>query len=181
MKDIVTSLDLEMNQPSGKIIQIGAVVGNFKTGEVLDKLSIIINPHEPINPYITNLTGITDDAIFDEGTDLLKGYELLSTMHQKCQAFINPITWGGGDSQELYKQLTQMFVIDNWCFGRRWLDVKTLFIALRAGQDLPTQGGLAKSMTKFGLKFEGRKHNALDDAHNTFRFFCKLMQELKRP
>jgi len=51
----LTSLDLEMNQPSGKIIQIGAVVGDTATGEVSHRLRIYVNPGESVAQMITDL------------------------------------------------------------------------------------------------------------------------------
>jgi len=51
--------DLELNQPSEKIIQLGAIAGNIQTGEILESLSAYINPGEPLDPKIITLTGIT--------------------------------------------------------------------------------------------------------------------------
>ena len=56
----LTSLDLELNQPSGKIIQIGAVVGDTETGEITQRLRIYVNPGEPIAPFITELCAIAN-------------------------------------------------------------------------------------------------------------------------
>ena len=170
---ILTALDLEMNQPSGKIIQIGAVMGDLHTGKILDRVNCLINSGEQLNPFITDLTGITDKMIYEEGIDIVDAYELLNSSHKKHNAFMNPITWGGGDSIELKEQLPKEI---DWCFGRRWIDCKTLYISIRLANGQKLQGGLAKAMTKFGLNFEGRKHNALDDAYNTFRFYRRLVQ-----
>jgi hypothetical protein len=35
MKELIVALDLELNQPSGRIVQIGAVLGNVRTGEIV--------------------------------------------------------------------------------------------------------------------------------------------------
>lgn len=188
---IFTSLDLEMNQPSKKIIQIGAVVGNIETGQVLDKLSIFVNPKEKLAKNIMELTHITQEQV-DNGVTLEEAYYQLRAFHEKHSSFINPLTWGGGDSQEILNQLTKplsykllvFFKLKDpiefaWCFGRRWIDVKTLFISWRFGNRKPIQGGLAKSMLKVGLQFQGKKHNALDDAENTFRMYSRML-ELKK-
>jgi len=66
---------------------------------------------------------------------------------------------------------------ERWLFGRRWLDAKTLFVAWRMAQGRELQGGLGRSMTKLGLAFEGRQHNAIDDAENTFRIYRALLFE----
>lgn len=166
-----------MNQPSGSIIQIGAVTANLYTGEILEKLSVIINPRERISPYITNLTHITQEQV-DAGKSLVEGYIQLREMHLKHNAFMNPITWGGGDSQELLDQLTYGGLLAEpveWCFGRRWIDVKTMHVAKQLANCKPVQGGLARSMTKYGLTFQGTKHDALDDALNTFLLFRHLI------
>jgi inhibitor of KinA sporulation pathway (predicted exonuclease) len=177
--EIFTSLDLEMNQPSKKIIQIGACVGNIRTGQIFEKLSVIINPNEHVAPFITDLTKITQDDV-NRGVTLEEGYGKLKRMHENYGAFINAITWGGGDSQCLLEQLkAENPHFEGWCFGRRWLDTKTLFVSWRFANGQPIQGGLARSMTKVGLKFEGQKHNARDDAVNTFKMYIAMLALLK--
>lgn len=176
---IFTSLDLEMNQPSKKIIQIGACIGDISSGKIIDKLSVFINPNEKISAYITDLTKITQEDV-DNGVTLEEGYEILKSFHEKYCSFVNCITWGGGDSQELLEQLKlENTNFSGWCFGRRWIDVKTLFISWRFANKQPIQGGLARSMTKVGLNFIGQKHNATDDSVNAFRMYCKMLEILK--
>lgn len=168
-----------MNQPSGSIISIGAVVGNIETGQILDRFHVFVNPNEPINPGITQLTKITQENV-NSGLTLEEAYLKLKTMHENYFSFINAITWGGGDSQELLRQLKiHNPHFEGWCFGRRWIDTKTLFISWRLANKEAIQGGLARSMTKVGLAFKGQKHNALDDAENTFRMYCKMLCLLK--
>lgn len=177
--EIFTALDLEMNQPSEKIIQIGACVGNIVTGDILESFSVFINPDEILAPRIVDLTGISQDDV-DGGVPLLDGYLRLKEMHQRHGSFVNCITWGGGDSHELLRQLKQQDPdFQGWCFGRRWIDAKTLFVSWRIANGLAIQGGLAKSLPKIGLQFKGKKHNAKSDAENTFRMYQKLLQLLK--
>lgn len=182
--EIFTSLDLEMNQPSGKIISIGAVVGNIVTGDILERANIFVNPKERINPGITELTKITQEDV-NNGDTLQSAYNKLRFIHKRYGSMINPLVWGGGDSQELLSQLLvenpQFNKENEWCFGRRWIDVKTLFISWRLANGKQIQGGLAKSMTKLGLAFKGQKHNSLDDAENTFHMYRKLLCLLKNP
>jgi len=59
MKDLVVALDLEMNQPSERIVQIGAVLGNVRTGEVVSQFDAKVNPGEPFSSRIAELTGIS--------------------------------------------------------------------------------------------------------------------------
>lgn len=177
--EIFTSLDLEMNQPSQTIIQIGAVVGNIRTGEILEKLCVNVKTDEQISPFITELTGIKQEDV-DNGVPLLEAFEQLKLLHLKHKSFINACTWGGGDTQELIKQVRTIDPITPInIFGRRWIDVKTLFVSWRLANGKPIQGGLAKSMLKVGLKFEGRKHNSCDDSLNTFRLYCTMLKLFK--
>lgn len=169
------SLDLEMNQPSGKIIQIGAVVGDSETGAILDSFSVFINPNEELSEYIIGLTGITQKQV-DQGDSLMDGYLKLKEFAKKHDCFCNPVTWGGGDSQELKNQLGP---VENWLFGRRWIDTKTLYQSYRIANGKKVQAGLAKALLNMGLKFQGRKHDALDDAKNTWIIYKALINKLK--
>jgi inhibitor of KinA sporulation pathway (predicted exonuclease) len=173
--EVFMSLDLEMAQPSKRIIQIGACVGNIRTGQIFDKISLFVNPQEKLTPFIMDLTKIKQEDV-DNGYTLEEAYRKLQKMHENYGCFINSICWGGGDSIELLEQLKQNNPhFEGWCFGRRWIDTKTLFISWRLANGRQVQGGLAKAMTKVGLKFIGQKHNAMDDSVNTFHMYCKML------
>lgn len=170
------AIDLEMNQPSEKIIQIGVVIGNINSGEILKEKSYSIKIDEPLNPYIISLTKITDENL-QKGISLLEAYNELKIIHKEYNCFINPITWGGGDSQELRIQLG--LEKEKFLFGRRWIDAKTLYCSYRIANKQFPAGGLAKALTNLKLKFKGQKHNALDDARNTFIIYYNLIKKLK--
>lgn len=171
----LTALDLEMNQPSGKIVQIGAVVGDTISGEITQRLRIYVNPGEPIAPFITDLCGITQDQIDKDGMPLADAYQILKKFHLQHAEFMNPVTWGGGDSQEVFDQLDPQ-AREDWCFGRRWIDAKTVAISqMIARENKVLSGGLGSSMKRFGLKFAGRKHDAQDDAENTFKIYHHML------
>jgi DNA polymerase III alpha subunit (gram-positive type) len=59
MKEFIVALDLELNQPSERIVQIGAVLGNVRTGEVVSHFDAKVNPGEPFSSRIAELTGIS--------------------------------------------------------------------------------------------------------------------------
>lgn len=178
-KPLLVALDLEMNQPSGRIIQIGACVGQWLTGEIVSSFSQLARPAmEPLDPHIVDLTGITSERMAREGVSLEEAYARLQAWlaPYREQRHLNPLTWGGGDSLTLREQLG--FGDERWAFGRRWLDVKTVYQTWRMLQNKPIEGGLAKAMTKLGLAFIGRKHDAKDDAVNTFRMYHALLKAL---
>jgi len=175
MKHInLLSLDLELNQPSGSIIQIGAVVGNLASGKILEEYSAYINCGEILDPFIINLTGIKQENV-DNGISLFTAYEQLKELHKKYECFRNPTCWGSGDTTCLKKQL---HITDDelFLFGRRWIDVKTVFISYRWANNLSHQAGLAKALTRLSMQFDGRKHDAKADSKNTFRIFCELLR-----
>jgi inhibitor of KinA sporulation pathway (predicted exonuclease) len=165
------SLDLELNQPSNKIIQVGAVVGNVKTGQIFERVSLFTKLDEPLNPYIQKLCNITPEML-EQGVSLDDAGLRLMELKRSYDCAVNPITWGGGDAQLLKQQTETVF------FGHRWFDVKTLYQFYALKQGLPLQGGLAKVMTRFGMKFQGTKHRADDDAYNTFLLAVKLLEKL---
>lgn len=179
---ILTSLDLELNQPTGSIIQVGWCIGNTLDGSILERRQIIINLIEAIDPFITKLTGITQEQV-NSGDSLREAYRMLSADHVKHKSFMNPLTWGGGDSWELKKQLAAQFTagepLDDWCFGRRWIDAKTLYVSWRIANGKPIQGGLSKAMSRIELQFKGHSHRADWDAYNTFVIYCELLKRLE--
>jgi len=179
------SLDLELNQPSEKIVQVGYVVGDILTKEIHLERSFYITLDEVFSEFVAGLTGIRPEQLLPENgsISLESAYEQVKQDHAAYACFRNPITWGGGDSDHLRKQLS-INDTDKYIFGRRWLDTKTLYISYAFTNGLKPQGGLAKCLTKFmvdgkRLQFRGKKHNALDDAKNTFILYCVLMDKLK--
>lgn len=169
----IISLDIEFEQPSEEIIQVGVIVGNLKTGEILEEYCKHRNIGKPISEFIKNLTGIKQQDI-DNGASIYTIYEDLKVLHKKYNCFRNCLTWGGGDSEALRNNLRlddEMFL-----FGRRWIDVKTVFISLMFSLGESHRSGLSKSMARLGLQFKGRKHNAKDDALNTFLIYRELLQ-----
>jgi inhibitor of KinA sporulation pathway (predicted exonuclease) len=178
VKNLLVSLDLEMNQPSGKIIQIGAVLGNVETGEIVSEFESKVNASETLAPAIIALTKITQREV-DQAPHLLDAYYALSLWLDRYAELrvLNPLTWGGGDTETLRVQLNME--MERWPFGRRWIDTKTLYVAWRMAQGKDISGGLAKAMTKLELAFQGQKHNALDDAKNTFRMYRALLKQFQ--
>ena len=99
-------------------------------------------------------------------------------MHLRHKSFTNTITWGGGDSKELLDQLGMDQEDKRWCFGRRWIDAKTLFVSWRFANGLQIQGGLKNACNKIGVKFQGPAHRADLDALNTFHAYRMMLNKL---
>lgn len=174
----VMALDLELNQPSNTIIQVGIVIGDPITGDILEKRSWTINCGEVIDVFITILTGITQLQV-DCGFPLSTAYTQMVELYKKYKCELNFVTWGGGDHRALKEQM-KAYPEHKWEFGHREFDVKTLFLAFCLASGTKVRSGLAKSMTRVGLKFNGTKHTAHDDAHNTFILLVDLLKKLPK-
>jgi inhibitor of KinA sporulation pathway (predicted exonuclease) len=179
-KEIFCALDLEFNQQedaqgnrSSKIIQIGICIGNIFTSAIYEKRRWYVNIDEALNPRIVRLTGVTEDHLSRMGMPLDRAYKELCSVLAFYDCERNPITWGGNDGAELRRQLG--LSEDEFVFGRCFFDMRTVLQWYCLSRGIKKQSGLAKSMLKVGLKFDGRKHDAMDDASNTFRIACKLL------
>ena len=187
---IFTAIDLELNNLNSvsKIIEIGICIKDIINDKVLHKESIYINAKEKLTPYIKQLTRIKQEQV-DNGIDIISGYNKICRLHNKYNSFVNPVTWGQGDLEALTKAVYtpwNRFLhrfgfkhIDKWPFGRRIIDVKTLYISYRLAQGKPMSGGLAKALTKVGLAFKGTIHSASDDCSNTLSMFSALLKLFK--
>jgi len=170
------ALDLEFNQPSRKIIQVGVALGSpWQSEEEWVCKQWLLDPGEPVAEHIVTLTGITDKEIAENAVPWAQMAHELSALLQEKQAFVNPVTWGGGDHEALVSAIRAQDI--EWPhFGRRWLDVKTMhaFIAMARGKS--ASGGLRSVMGQYKLNFEGRQHRADHDAFNTLRLFFTLLE-----
>lgn len=175
---IVMSLDLEMNQPSGKIIQIGITIGDLTKRSIIETKSFMVNPEEEITEYINKLTGITQNQVKDAPV-LVDAYKQMNEWLDTYKPHKQSIVWGQGDVRTLKKQVNDIdLTIEHRHFGFREMDVKTLVQAHQISIGKSSQGGLAKSLTKYGMKFRGACHNAEADSLNTLLLYYRLLDRL---
>ena len=99
----------------------------------------------------------------------------LGELIKEHKVFVNPVTWGGGDSSELLAEFSKNHA-DFPHFGRRWIDVKTWYTYLMLTKGKTPSGGLASAMGYFKLHFKGKAHRADVDAANTLALFFKLLE-----
>jgi len=170
-------LDLEMNQPSNTIIQVGWTIADPISGRSYEIKGEYVKLDEPLSPIISNLCGIQQTNL-DNAKTLTQVYLDIHQDWLKYNCSSTVVTWSKGDLALLKKQLPPDTV--PWPFGQHYIDAKNLYQSwkLKSGA-IHLKGGLARALTKFQIPFEGRKHDAKDDAYNTFRIYCRLLQEFR--
>jgi inhibitor of KinA sporulation pathway (predicted exonuclease) len=177
------ALDLELNNardgstPNPKIIQVGIAWGSFEDyiNQTIETKKWYIDPQESIYPEITELTGISNGDIESYSVSHETVASDISNIINTHNTFINPVTWGGGDSVELLSEFREKQIVFPH-FGRRWIDVKTWFIYNQISLGLSVTGGLSKTMHKYGIQFKGTPHRADIDAFNTLRLFMAMAE-----
>ena len=171
------SIDLELNQPSNKIIQVGIAIGNIKqipTDYVVRKW--YIDPKESIDKFIVDLTGITDSDIKSYSVSHQTVATELSELVKKYQPWLNAVTWGFNDCDVLRHEFESNNV-EFKHFGGRYIDVKTIYNFLQFSQDRSPKGGLRDAMSVKQVYFDGLEHRADIDAQNTLKIFFGLMRQ----
>lgn len=173
------ALDLELNNlKNGKtprIIQVGVAIGNPLRPEDIRSVSWYLDPQEGISDEISTLTGITDETIKEKAVSHETVAKELGELIKVYNCFVNPVTWGQGDAQELKDEFRERN-IDFPFFGRRIFDVKTVYVFKQMARGKTPSGGLKKAMSTYGLNFIGEAHRADVDAINTLRFFFYLVE-----
>lgn len=173
------SLDLELNNKKDgtipKIIQVGVAIGSPLRPENIQSYSWFLDPEESITPFITELTGITDEIIQEKSVSHEIVAQEFGELLKVNNVFPNPVTWGQGDAEELKNEFRARN-IDFPFFGRRIIDVKTIYVFLEMVNGRSPAGGLSKSMGRYKIPFNGKSHRADVDAVNTLRFYFYLLQ-----
>lgn len=194
--NIFTSLDLELNQPSDKVIQIGAVKFNILSGDIYQKFTKYVQIDEKLCTdrnicHIPELTGITDEILEEKGVDLVTAYRELRDFHaepvvlddKEYLPMLNPVTWGGADTRCLKMDLERVgYEFNNkkmYCFGHRFFDIKTIHQLLMIAKKTSLKGGLKKACNIWDVNFDGRAHDAMVDAYNTAKLAHKIFMEIR--
>ena len=181
------ALDLELNNaedgstPNPPIIQVGVAIGtwdHYVEDSIITK-KWYLNPNEPIYPFITNLTGITDEDVMTKSVSHQQLADELGELIRQYKPFVNPVTWGGGDSIELKSEMRDKDIHFPF-FGRRWIDVKTWYVLQMLTDGKKPSGGLKSALGYNKMKFVGTPHRADDDALNTLRLFFHIIDKQGR-
>lgn len=196
-KDIIRiALDLEYQADgttvhTDKIIQLGYCIFNATNKQILFTGGSYVKIDEPLTPYITKLTGITQDDHDNKGISIEYA---ISKMMKKCDEigvnFRQLVTWGN-DADILRETWLRQSKHDqdSWLFGYTYCNIKPLFQAKMISENKNYRGGLSVAARKLGLDFipyseteindthkrQYGKHDARCDSLNTARMYLKLV------
>ena len=177
------ALDLELNSDGNgnvtKIIQVGIAIGSPNDTNNIQTYKWYVDSKEPLTPFITQLTGITQEDIDTKAVPLAQVAKELGVLIDQHKTFVNPVQWGMGDADELKAEFKENNVEFPY-FGNRCIDVKTIYTFLQTSKGNSIKGGLRSSMGRYKLQFKGEPHRADVDAHNTLVFYFTLMQRQKK-
>lgn len=142
-----------------EIVQIGAVKIDAKTLEPAGAFEILVRPrfNPVLSDYFIELTGITNEAVKDRGVDFREAYD-------RFAAFVkgDMIAAFGRDDRILLENLALLGIRD-----APPLPAHCNIIPWLRENGIATAGLHACDVAKAcGASFDGRKHDALDDAHS---------------
>lgn len=181
---VFAALDLEMEQPSNEIIQIGvSFIFRGPLGDRYIKENFYVTPTEPLSEFIKNLCGISESDFDRTKTRKQCFQEFVDYMNEMYKThpdmFHEFVVWGQGDVSTLYTQMESEDVFLGGVSGRRSLDVKSLiqYRGLVNNTKVARKMSLKSAVYKHKLEFSGSSHQAADDAYNTLKLFIKLLDE----
>ena len=171
------ALDLELNQPSNKVIQVGVAIGCVDQNPkdyIVKKW--YINPQESIDKFIVVLTGITDSDIKSNCVGHETIARELNELIKEHQPWLNPVVWGYDDAGALRREF-EKHSVEFKHFGGRWIDVKTIHNFMMFSKNESPKGSLKEAMARYECWFEGQEHRADVDAQNTLKFWFDLIKK----
>lgn len=150
------------------------MVGDLHKGSIIEEFDRKIVQECPLSDYIKELTGLTDNDL-NQGTDLKTAVYELEALIKRTKTCRSPVVWGNGDLRALKAQSGAQELGHT----HREIDLKTIHQFFNLANSGSMRGGLSASMEKWGLTFQGRPHDALRDARNTFYLACQMAKRLK--
>jgi len=177
------AIDVELNKPSRKIIEIGAVIFQPTDPGIIAAFQTYVNPEEPIDPFITSLTGIRDDNVIN-APNIGAAAELLSEFKTKYQASKVPVVWGAGRTNDVAMIYDQAGLHLDRTFKNSIIDVKGIYrmLANVEHSSYRDRQGLLNALYNMGLGWDptyGAPHRATADAYHTARIYQVLSGMLK--
>lgn len=181
------SVDIECNQPSGTIIQIGAQVFDT-TKEDCDMFDVYIQPDEDINwdhPLrggeitLGELLPYGQRYIDDVGVSSVEGLTKFWEWAKKQKCGMRFIQWGGWDMKLIVEQSEALGIEVP---KHTDINIKPIYKNLyRPAMALPHHGALKAALKNLtGREFVGAEHNAYYDALNTGHIYLEMYKIIEQ-
>lgn len=170
---VFTVFDVEttgLSAQSNRMTEIGIV--KLKGGEIIDEYETLINPGEFIPPFITQLTGITNEMVHKKPSFDDFAPRIIEFMNTEVS---NGTIFAGHNVRFDYSFLNASLVRA----GYNKLDYPALCtarLARRLNRSLPSKS-LDSLKRYFGIHSK-RKHRALDDARTTAQILAHFIEQL---
>lgn len=157
-----------------EIIEIGLVVLNTETGEVVNPVSMKVKPERStISPFCTALTGMTQKDVAN-APSLRQACEILRK-HYDSHRYV----WSSYGEWDRYmvEQSVEVTGIKS-PFSGIHTNIQALF-----AWTLPPENkddlSLQKAVEVAGISWVGRAHSAVDDAHNAANLLWSVLRRLR--
>jgi inhibitor of KinA sporulation pathway (predicted exonuclease) len=155
---------------TGDIIEIGICPLDARSGQRLEKRSLIVRPERStVSPFCTQLTTLTQEQV-EGGMSFAEACLILRRDYQANRRVW--ASYGDFDRQQFERQCAETGVM--YPFGASHLNIKTLFTLIRS---LRHDVGMVQALELAHLPLEGTHHRAGDDAWNIARLLALLLLE----
>ena len=152
-----------------EIIEIGAVIQDSQTYEIVSEFQVFVQPvrHPILTNFCTELTGITQSDVADAASFP----QAMEQMKQWMYAFNDALfcSWGNYD-QTQFQQDCQFHGVP-WPFRSGHMNLKAEYSSTLGKRK---KLGVAEALRGLGMKFEGSHHRGLDDARNIARIVRRV-------
>ncbi len=155
--------DIETSGRSNKITEIAIFIYDAEEKKVVNKFVSLVNPEERINPYVSALTGITDDMV----ADAPRFFEIAKEVFEITQDCVFVAHSVGFDYNVIRSEFREL----GGEFNRNKLCTIRLSRKIIPGYKSYSLGKLCKEL---GFGIDGR-HRAWGDAEATVRLFEYLI------
>jgi len=179
-----TSLDLELNQPSNRIIQIGAAAYCTDRG-LIDEFSMYVDPGEEVNWDHTLNIGISLETLLPPHfKELWTDWKVVDkeamrrfwAWHKTTGAGKKFIQWGGGDMKLLVEESQGC----GYPSHLKVFDVKQAYKFIwQPGARLEKQSQLSSACKQLGVEGPDPAHCALQDAKATGRVMIEMFKQVE--
>jgi inhibitor of KinA sporulation pathway (predicted exonuclease) len=166
-------------------VELPIVIIDTETNKVVSEFQTYVKPvKENLNPFTTELCGITEDMVFGDDVPTFK--QALMKLHKHLLDFgifkheFVLVSCGDYDGNQLKREaVLKNIPLPNYL--RRWINMKKALPSLGSGKPPKTEGwdhkvdlkkmkagnkGMPGMLEACKIPLEGRHHSGIDDARN---------------